>query len=163
MKVTVTEDAKILVPNKEHKNFTESNDLIKHGTVLEGEEALIKGKRRGEDFVYRLFSFHDNTDNTNKLIYIKKTKPMETTEVTLGADSAVSDTIVKIPSAKTLFTKKVIIGTLIGASAGFGFSKYKKVEDKKKMIMYVLGGAVAGFAIAKYMEKRKAISIKPAK
>jgi hypothetical protein len=163
MKVTVTEDTRVLIPNQEHKNFTDSREVVKKDTILDGDEKLIQGKRRGEDFVYRLFSFKDSADNKYKLIYIKKTKPMETTEVTLGADSAVSDTIVKIPSAKALFTKNVVLGTLIGAGAGFGVAKYRKVEEKKKLIMYTIGGAVVGFAIAKYMEKRKAISVKAAK
>ncbi len=161
MKVTVTEDTRVLIPNEEHKNFTDSREVIKSGATLDGEEKLIKGKRRGEDFIYKLFSFKDSTDNKYKLIYIKKTKPMETTEVTLGVDA--SETVVKIPSAKDLFTKKVVGITLIGAAAGFGIAKYRKVEDKKKLFMYTVGGAVVGFAIGKYMEKRKAISIKPAK
>ncbi len=161
MKVTVIEDAKVLIPNQEHKNFTDSTEVVKAGTILDGNESLIQGKRRGEDFVYKLFSFKDS-DNKYKLIYIKKTKPMETTEVTLGADAAVSDTVVSIPGVKALLTKNVIIGTLLGAGAGFGFAKYRK-EEKTKMILFTVVGAVVGFGVAKYMEKRKAISIKAAK
>ncbi len=163
MKVIVTEDTQVLIPNQEHKNFTDSTETVKTGTILEGNETLIKGKRRGDDFVYKLFSFKDNQNNY-KLIYIKKTKPMETTEVTLGADAAVSDTIVKIPSAKAFFTTKAIIFGLVGAGAGFGLAKYKfKVEGKAKMALFILGGAALGLTAAKLYEKRKAISVKAAK
>ena len=87
---------------------------------------------------------------------------MEVTEVTLGADSSQTPTVVKVPEGKKLFTKNVIIGTLIGAGAGFGLSKYKKF-DKKKMAIATVVGAVVGFGVAKYMEKRKLVTIKTSK
>jgi hypothetical protein len=157
MKAEIIEDASILVPNKEHENFTESKDILRKGTVVNGEEKLIKGKRRGEAFTYRLFL----TDN-QQLIYLKKIKPMEVTEVTLGADSSQTPTVVKVPDGKKLFTKNVIIGTLIGAAAGFGFSKYKKY-DKKKMAIATVVGAAIGFGVAKVYEKRKMVTIKTSK
>jgi hypothetical protein len=156
MKVEVIKDAEVLIPNKEHQNFTTSSEVIKSGTILEGEPKLIKGKRRGEDFTYKLFG----TTN-NKLIYLNKTK-MNVTEVTLGADAQPSATVIAVPEGKKLFTKNVYISTLIGAGVGFGYSKYKKM-DNKKTVMYAVVGAVVGFAVAKYMEKRKAVTVKPSK
>lgn len=157
MKVEIIEDANVLIPNKEHENFTEGKEVLKRGTIINGEAKLIKGKRRGENFTYRLF-----LTNNKQLIYLKKIKPMEVTEVTLGADSSQSPTVVKVPEEKKLFTKNVIIGTLIGAGAGFGISKYKKF-DKKKMAIATVIGAVVGFGVAKYMEKRKLVTIKTSK
>jgi hypothetical protein len=163
MEVEVIEDAPILIPNNKHQNFTESSNVIKKGTILLGDEAQIKGKRRGEGFTYKLFK----TKN-NQLIYLKKIKPMQVTEVTLGAggENATSPvttpTVISVPSGKKLFTKNVIIGTVIGAGAGFGWSKYKKL-DKKATMMYSVVGAIIGFGVSKYVEKRKAIVVKPSK
>ncbi len=157
MRAILTQDANILIPNQEHLNFTESGDVLPKGTIVFGEEKLVEGKRRGEKFTFRLF-----LTNNKQLIYLKNIKPMEVTEVTLGADSSKTPTVVTVPEGKKLFTKNVIIYTLIGAGAGFGFSKYKK-HDNKKMAMFTVGGAVVGFAIAKWLEKRKAVTVKPSK
>jgi hypothetical protein len=163
MEVEVIEDARILIPNIEHQNFTESSNIIRKGTILLGDETLIKGKRRGEGFTYKLFK----TKN-NQLIYLKKIKPMQVTEVTLGAggetatNTVTTPTLISVPSGKKLLTKNVIMGTLIGAGAGFGWSKYKKL-DKKATMTYSIIGAIIGFGVSKYVEKRKAIVVKPSK
>lgn len=157
MKVEVISDAFILTPNKEHKNFTETARKIPYGRILFGEQKLIKGKRRGEDFTYKLFL----TDN-QEFIHLNKIKPMKTTEVYLGADSQQSATIVDIPTEKKLLTPSIIAGTAIGACIGLGYSKHKKF-DSKKAIAYTLVGAALGFFGAKYVEKRKGIIIKPSK
>lgn len=163
MEVEVIEDAQILIPNNQHQNFTESGNVISKGTILLGDVTLIKGKRRGEGFTYKLFK----TKN-NQLIYLKKIKPMQVTEVTLGADSntatntVTTPTLISVPSGKKLLTKNVIMGTLIGAGAGFGWSKYKKL-DKKSTMTYAVIGAIIGFGVSKYVEKRKAIVVKASK
>lgn len=157
MKVEVIEDAFVLIPNKDHQNFTNSERVIKRGTILDGTETLIKGKRRGVDFQYRLFLTKDK-----KFIHLKKTKPMKVTEVTLGADSKQTPTIVDIPATKKMFTKTILIASGVGAGVGYLFAKRKKY-DKKKTILFAVGGAVAGFLIGKYIEKRKGIVIKPSK
>ena len=46
MKVEIIEDANVLIPNKEHENFTEGKEVLKRGTIINGEAKLIKGKRR---------------------------------------------------------------------------------------------------------------------
>jgi hypothetical protein len=158
MKAEVIENANVLTPNTEHKNFTETSEIIKKGTILVGEPKTIKGRRRGEDFNYRLFVIKEN----NKIIYLKKIKPMQVTEVTLGADAQPSPTLVKVPEGKKLLSQSVIMYTVAGAGLGFGWSKYKKF-DNKKTTTYSVIGAVVGFAIGKYMEKRKAITVKPSK
>jgi hypothetical protein len=156
MIVTVIEDAKVLIPNKEHMNFTESSEIIPEGTELEGEVKLVKGKRRGEEFNYRLFK----TKN-NQLIYIKKIKPMNTTEVTLGADASTSATVVKVP-AKKFFSQTAIAGAAIGLATAYAYCKFYKKSDKLKPIV-VLGFAIAGFAAGKFVEHKKAISITKSK
>lgn len=157
MEARIIEDANVLIPNKEHENFTEGKEVLKKGTIVNGEEKLIKGKRRGENFTYRLF-----LTNNKQLIYLKKTKPMDVTEVTLGADSSQTPTVVKVPEGKKLFSKHVIVSALIGAGLGFGFSKYKKY-DKKKIAIATVIGAVVGFGISKYMEHAKLVTVKTSK
>lgn len=158
MEVQVIQDAYVLTPNKEHENFTETEQLIKAGTILDGEPKQIQGKRRGEAFTYKLFLTKDK-----KFIHLKKIQPMKTTEVLLGADSKQTPTIVDIPSTKKMFTKNVIIASLVGAGAGYYYSAKMKKMENKKVLMYTLGGALAGFFAGKFIEKRKAVVIKPSK
>lgn len=149
MQVELIEDAPVLIPNKEHKNFTHSNTILAKGTTLDGNKIEVKGKRKGEDFTYRLFA----TDN-KQLIYLNKTKPtMKATEVTLGADGA-TPTVVTMPKAGELFTTHTVIGMLIGAGAAYMYAKKSK-SDKTKTMLYVGGGAVAGFFAGRFIERKK--------
>lgn len=157
MQIEVTEDAYVLIPNKEHQNFTQTEKLIGKGTILNGEPKTISGKRRGEPFQYKLF-----LTNNKEYIHLKKTKPMTTTEVTLGADASQTPTVVSVPTGKKLLTPMVIGGTLIGAGAGYYFAKSRNFDAKKRN-MAIVGGAVLGFFGAKYFEKRRGIVVKPSK
>jgi alanine dehydrogenase len=154
MKVITTGDAAILVPNKEHENFTDTGRKIEANTVLNGNPTIIKGKRRGEPFDYKLF-----VTDKGEIIYINKTKQMNTTEVMLGADAAPSATIVKTPSESNLGMRPVL-GTIIGAIAGYYIAK-KKFPTKIKMFT-VLGG-VAGFAAGKYIQGNGMVMFKKSK
>ena len=69
MQVLTTEDAKVLVPNKEHQNFTATDLVIPSGTTLKGEVKYVDGMRRGEPFKYKLFK----TENS-QFIYLNKTQ-----------------------------------------------------------------------------------------
>ncbi len=149
-------DTSVLTPNAEHKNFTATDEIIPAGTKVCGTMKVIKGKRRGEDFDYKIF-----VTDKNQFIYLNKIKPMETTEVTLGADSASSATVVSIPN-KGKMTKTEIVTTIVGAAAGFAYCKYKK-HDTKRTIIYAVVGAVAGFFAGKLIEKHRAVVVKPAK
>jgi hypothetical protein len=154
--VIVTDQAQVLIPNGSHKNFTASREVMPKGIMLTGEFIVIEGLRRGQPFQYRLFKI----ENTNNYIFTNKTQKtntMEKTEVTLGADAKVSPTVVDIPSnAKA--NKMPIIAAVIGAGAGFGFAKYRKVEGNAKWI-YVAVGAVAGYFVGKMIANKKAITV----
>jgi hypothetical protein len=96
MLVEIIEDAPILLPNKEHKNFTKSESILPKGTLVEGDFKNVSGLRRGNPFNYRVF-----TTKEGDIIYSKYVKPMAV-EVTMGADSQVSATkIGMISSEKT--------------------------------------------------------------
>lgn len=154
IQVQTISDAAILVPNKEHENFTDTGRKISANTVLNGNPTIIKGKRRGEPFDYKLFV----TDN-NDFIYLNKIKPMNKTEVMLGADAAPSATIVKTPSESNLGMRPVL-GTIIGAIAGYYIAK-KKFPTKIKMFTVI--GGVAGFAAGKYIQGNGLVMFKKSK
>lgn len=141
MQVKLAEDARVLIPNGVHQNFTETEEVIHKDTVLNGEPKVIKGLRRGQPFDYKLFL----TEN-NKLIHLKKTRNMDATEVKLGADSSKQPTVVNLK--QTTLAKPAIIGAISGAIIGFGYAKYKKHETKKVGI-YALVGAVAGYVVGR--------------
>ena len=157
MQFTVIEDAQVLKPNQDHKNFTATGQILKKDTIVNGETKFIEGLRRGEPFKYRLF-----LTNNKQFIHLNKIKPMTNTEVTLGADAKQTPTVVNIPATKKLLNKSTVIGGAVGGIVGFSYAKHKKL-DKKKTIIYSAVGIVAGYLIGKYIENRKAIVIKPAK
>lgn len=156
MKVVVNKDSKFLVANSEHKNFTESNELVEQGTILNGEEKNVLGKRRGEPFSYRLFITKEG-----KIIYLKNVNPMETTEVTLGADSSVTPTKVNLVPAET-FNKVKTTGLVLGGIAGFAYSKYKK-HDMKKVAMFIGLGAVIGYFAGYVVDHKRKATVTPSK
>jgi len=154
----VIADAPILIPNKEHKNFTESAESIPDGTVVNGFIRNIDGLRKGKPFVYKVFYTTEN-----QLIYLNKIKPikMDNAEVTLGADGA-SATKVNIAVAEKS-TKHKWYGAVIGGVAGFAYCKHKK-HDLKKSAMFIALGAIAGFGVGYYMDNGKhSIQITPSK
>ena len=155
MKAVTIEDAVVLIPNPEHKNFTATDIKIPKGTEIDGDIKLVNGLRKGEPFQYRLFY----TSN-NQIIYTNKIKPtkMETTEVKLGADGANANAkIINIPAQ--LKDRNALIGAALGAAAGFGYANYKK-EDYKKKLMYTLIGAGLGFVAGKMVSKKGLVTIK---
>lgn len=155
-KATVTqENCKVLIPNKEHKNFTETNEVIPVGTSLDGNLVEIKGKRKGEDFTYKLFITPDE-----KIIYPKYLN-MEATEVKLGADSAQTPTVVNMTPVEN-FNKAKLIYIAVGGAVGYGYARYKK-EDWKKSLMYTVGGAILGFGLTYVIDRNRKIDVTPSK
>jgi hypothetical protein len=156
MKVIVNKDSKRLIANKEHRNFTETDELIEEGTILDGNAINVKGLRRGEPFTYRLF-----ITPKNEIIYLNNITPMETTEVMLGADDSVSSTKVNLIPAET-FSRFKTIGLVAGGLAGFAYAKYKK-QDMKKVAMWIGLGALVGYATAYVVDRNRAIDVTPSK
>lgn len=149
-------DAKVLIPNNDHKNFTETTEVIPKGTKVSGTIENIQGLRRGEPFTYRLFKL-----NNNKLIHIKNLNNMNATEVKLGADASVTSTKVDLIPAET-FNKIRRNGLIIGGIAGFAWAKYKK-HDMKKVAMWIGVGALVGYAAAYVIDTNRKAIVKPSK
>ena len=150
MEATVLQNTRILKQNNEHKNFTETNEIIPIGTTIQGKPIFVDGLRRGEPFRYRLF-----ITNEGKIIYQNKIKPMAVTEVTLGADSKQSATVVDTNPTKKNISKFTIGGALIGGGLGYYLSKRMANPSRQKMMMFVGIGVVAGFLVGKNVESGK--------
>jgi hypothetical protein len=153
MKAIVLENAKVLVPNKEHKNFTETNEEMPKGTVINGEFKSIKGLRRGEPFSFRVF-----VTDKGQIIYSNKLKEMKHTEVILGADASQTPTVVNMLPAETFKTSRIVVA-LAGALGGFYYAK-KKGANK---IKYAIVGAVAGYGAVWLFDKTKSVTVKQSK
>jgi len=150
-------DAEVLTPNRDHKNFTVTGEVIPEGTQIEGKEVYISGLRRGQPFIYRLFK-----TNEGKLIYLNKTQPIQTTEVKLGADSAQTKTIINMKPAET-YSRLKTTALVAGASAGFVYSKFYKKEDMKKNLIWAAIGAVVGYGAGYLLDSRKDVVVNPSK
>ena len=154
MKATVIEDASILIPNVDHKNFTDSGSVIPKGEIIEGEIKNIQGLRKGKPFTYRLF-----ITRKEQIIYLNKIKPMDKTEVYLGADARTTPTVVKMPNESNLGMRP-ILGTVIGAIAGYYIAKRK---NPSKIKMFTIVGGIAGFAAGKYLQGTGSVLFKKSK
>jgi hypothetical protein len=158
METTVTiENAPILIPNLEHKNFTESRFEIPNGKKITGQFKIINGLRRGKPFDYRVF-----VTNKNEIIYSKYVKPMGTTEVTLGADAQVSATKIEMIPSERSTTIKNVIGSATGGILGYAIAK-KQGVNMTKTVIYASIGALAGYMIAKQYTKKSGIVVEQAK
>jgi hypothetical protein len=153
MEAIVLEDAKVLVPNKEHKNFTESNEFIPKGETLIGEFKSIHGLRRGQPFSFRVFI----TDK-GQIIYSKKVKEMRATEVNLGADSSQSSTVVNLRPAETFKTSRILF-SIAGAIGGYYYAKKKG----KKTTTYAVVGAALGYGAVWAFDKTKSVTVTKSK
>lgn len=156
MKGLLIKDAPVLIPNKEHKNFTENGVVLQKGNVIKGQPRTVEGLRRGKPFTYKLF-FTDN----NQIIYLNTIKPMEMTEVTLGADSGQTATKVNLIPAEA-YSKIKMQGLIVGGIAGFAWAKWKK-HDMKKAAMFIGIGAVAGYVAGMLIDRRNKVIVKPSK
>jgi hypothetical protein len=137
MRVKVKEDAIIYVPNSEHKNFTETDKVIEAGSVIEGAPQIIKGKRRGADFDYRMFvTTQGMYIHQNKVERIKEDTiiPSSNADGNTGAEEAV---LIQYKE-KHMF----IYGAMAGALLGVAYSKIFKKDLKHSVILGALAGAL---------------------
>lgn len=155
-KVVVNKECKVLIPNGEHKNFTETDENFDKGEILTGRYVNIEGLRRGKPFTYRLFITSDN-----RYIYQNCIEPMKTTEVMLGADESQTPTVVNLKQNET-FSRNKIIGIIGGGVAGFALAKYQK-KDWKQALTFTAVGALVGFGGAYLLDRNRSILVTPSK
>lgn len=149
MKAKVKVKTPILIHNTEHRNFVETDKFVPEGTILEGERINIIGKRKGKEFVYRLFK-----DNDGILIYEKYIEPME---VNLNANGEADTRVITMPSVKNDTRTHAIISVVAGVLA-YGVAK-KMGSNGKKSLMIAGVTALVGYGIATQIVKNQKITI----
>ncbi len=154
MQVKTVCDAPVLKPNRDHKNFSTTDEIVPRGTVLEGIEKYTNGLRRGEPFTYKLFVTKDE-----KIIHLKNVEPMKNNvEVLMNADGNPTGKAKVSLQDKNSRTYKVS-GAIIGAIAGFGVAELKK-KPLKTAIIFAAVGAAVGFGTATLLSKNNIITAK---
>ena len=154
----VQKSAKVLVPNKQHENFTETKEIIPEGTHLTGSFKSIAGKRRGEPFTYRVF-----IDTKGNIIYSNKVKKndMKATDVYLGADSSQSPTKVDLIPAETFKTSR-LVGLVAGGVGAYMYSK-NKGYGKSKTMKFAILGSLLGYGAMYCYDKTRSATVTPSK
>lgn len=161
-------DASVLKANKVHENFTETNNILTAGQTVTGDFKNIKGLRRGQPFIYRVFVtkygeiiYANNVENV-KSINEKPEKTMEATEIKLGADAQRSATTIDLAKSEKATDHSRAIGAGVGVLTGFVFAKYRK-EGMWKTILFTAIGGVAGYMTAKHLYHAKGATVKTSK
>lgn len=150
MKVKLTQDTRVLAPNKEHQNFTETPKVLLKGTILEGELKCIVGKRKGETFTYKLFETNDK-----QIIYIKNLKSMDNTEINFGFSGEKTTT-----RKLEIFTGNKRNGLLIGAAIGLAYSKFYKKNNWGTVAKHTTIAMAVGFIAGYIMDKNTTLLVK---
>ena len=157
MLVEILEDASILLPNSEHKNFTDSGEILKKGKKIVGDFKNVNGLRRGKPFNYRVF-----TTKKGEIIYAKYVKPMAV-EVTMGADSQVSATKIEMTNNEKKTTTRKVVGAVVGGVIGYALSRRGNPKSFTTQIMYIGGGAILGLIVGNYTNKKTGILVQKSK
>jgi hypothetical protein len=153
----VTQNTKYLIPNKEHKNFTDSGNTARVGTIVMGDFKNINGLRRGKPFEYRLFITKDG-----KILYANCVRAENIpSEILQGADNSQSATLINIKPAEKFkyFAHLIALG---GGIAGYYYGK-KQNATRNNLIKYIVVGSVGAYSIYWLIDKNKSTTIKPSK
>jgi hypothetical protein len=150
----IEKNADILIPNTAHQNFTKTDRFIPSGKKVKGKLIRIQGKRKGEDFTYRLFQ-----TEKGELIFETNIKPMKT-EVTLGANGLKAATPLKteIKMPNKAIQNAHLIGAVAGTIGGFMVAKKMK-KTGRTTFYYAIGGAIAGYVVGRIIAGKPIIDI----
>ncbi|MEM2138580.1 MAG: hypothetical protein QXM96_00285 [Candidatus Woesearchaeota archaeon] len=148
----ITDDTDVLIYNDEHKNFTKTNEIIKKGTIIQGEAKDFEGLKKSKNFTYKIIELKNK-----KIIFQKNTKPMETTEITLSADgkqtNQASVTSEKKYEQVQTTNKKAQVLKIVLPIGIAGLTYYFVKNSPKKTIKY--GLPLALLAISYFVLNRK--------
>jgi hypothetical protein len=155
-KVVAIKNGSFLTPNKEHKNFTDSGKNFRVGALMEGEFKNIQGKRRGEDFTYRLFF-----TNKGGVVYADCVTPLTATMEVISSAVGKNTEAKAIPTppptnVKEISTKSGNTGLIalgIGSVLGYIYSKGKNLS-KEYTIIYTVGAGIILYGIHKTFTKK---------
>ena len=153
----VIQNTNYLIPNKDHKNFTDSSYEARVGAILMGKFQNINGLRKGKPFEYRLF-----ITNNGRILYANCVKAENVpSEILSNADNIQSTSLSEYNSADS-FDYMANVAVFIGGIAGYFYGK-KQNETGKNLIKYIAVGAVGAYAIYWLVEKNKTTIKKPNK
>lgn len=143
MEYKIIKDSALLKLNLKHQNFNETGQILKVGTIVNGEQKQVKGLRRGLPFTYRVTEI---ANNENKYIYTNNLTPIKMENVEVNSNAA-GDTVIDVKKADSFMNKTDLVITLLGAAGGYFYAKKKG----KNVTTTVLMGAAIGFGVAKFV------------
>jgi hypothetical protein len=153
----VCQNTNYLIPNKEHKNFTDSSDEARVGSIVNGEFRNVDGLRKGKPFIYRLF-FTKN----GKILYANCVNAENVpSEILSGADQSQTATMINLKSAES-FKYKAHIIAFGGGLLGYFYGK-KQNKTGMNLLKYTAVGAVGAYGIYYLIDTNKSAIIKPSK
>lgn len=153
----IIQNTNFLIPNKEHKNFTESSELANVGAVVKGEFKNVIGLRKGKEFEYRLFF-----TNNGKILYANCVKAENVpSEIISSVDSSQSKTLIDLKPAVNI-SNAALIMSLGGGLAGYFYGK-KQNATGTNLIKYIAVGTVGAYGIYYLINKNKSTINKPSK
>ena len=153
----VIQNCNLLIPNKEHKNFTDSTEEVRVGSIVTGEYRNVNGLRRGKPFQYRLFFSKDG-----KILYANCVKTENVrSEIISNADNKQTPTTIDlIPAESFKYTAHLI--ALGGGLAGYYYGK-SQTATANNLIKYIVVGAVGAYGIFRLVNSNKSTNTKPSK
>lgn len=147
----IIQNCNFLIPNKEHKNFTDSNLEARVGEPITGEFRNINGLRRGKPFEYRLFFTKDG-----KILYANCIRAENiSSEIISNADNMQSVNTQPSDNIKYLIA-------LGGGIAGYYYGKKQNV-NLNTLLTYIAVGSVGAYGIFYLIDKNKSTTNKPSK
>lgn len=153
----VIQNTNYLIPNKEHKNFTDSSEEARVGTIVMGDFKNINGLRKGKPFEYRLF-----ISKNGKILYANSVKAENVpSEILSSADNLQSTSLAEFNSTDN-FDLIANLAVLAGGIAGYYYGK-KQNEAGKNLIKYIAVGAVGAYGIYWIIGKNKTTIKQPSK
>lgn len=153
----VIQNTNYLIPNKEHKNFTDSSEEARVGTIVLGEFKNISGLRKGKPFEYRLF-----ITKNGKILYANSVKTENVPSEILSSADSLQSTSLKDFNSSDKLDYMANLSVIIGGIAGYYYGK-KQNKTGNNLIKYIAVGAVGAYGIYWLIDKNKSTFIKPSK
>ena len=144
----------LLIPNKNHKNFTRSRETLQQGTIVKGFLIDIAGERRGKPFTYKLLRL---IEPKYKRQYIFARAVELNTPIV--SQPTVEKKLSKMTQNETNISIKNIVGATTGGVIGYALAKKQNKTSFKSILIYTSIGSILGFLVAKNFFKKSGIIV----
>lgn len=153
----ISKDTNYLIPNKEHKNFTDSNEQVNEGSEVFGDFKIVSGLRKGKPFEYRLF-FTKN----GKILYANCVRAENVpSQIISNADNLAAPTKIDLkPSESINYTPYII--AYAGGLLGYLYGQKQKATGAN-LLKFTAVGAVGAYGIYRLVNSNKSTNTKPSK